>query len=383
MNSIIPSDMKPIVTLFIFLFFVTDAIAQDSFITIEQQKIAVQTPGLFDRSDCFSVDFSIYKKGEYHFPISDGKAIVTSDNAMVITAEKGDAVKAMFDGVVRMSYNHPQYGNVIILRHDNGLETAYMHNRENRVEVGQVVRSGQTIAIVGGTQELTSCEFLIMVNGGRINPSLFIDPKSHRLLQQKVLFRKNGFRVEISILEKDPQIEQEHKAEEARALQSIDPFSDSSKLVIDLSKIGRDEWCYPLPGAKVISPFGKRGKRGHSGIDLKTKPNDPIYAVFDGVVTLSQSYYGYGNCIVLRHANGLETLYSHNSKNFVKVGDFVKVGQKIALTGRTGRATTEHLHFEIRVNGRHYNPNLLFDHTTKQLQSHRLVFTKGGGVTKK
>ena len=124
----------------------------------------------------------------------------------------------------------------------------------------------------------------------------------------------------------------------------------SAKLTIDLSKIPDSEWCYPLPGAKVISPYGGK-RRNHSGVDLKTVPNDPIYAVFDGEVTMSQVYYGYGNCIVVKHPNGLETLYSHNVKNLVKVGDKVKCGQKIALTGRTGRATTEHLHFEIRVNG--------------------------------
>ena len=119
----------------------------------------------------------------------------------------------------------------------------------------------------------------------------------------------------------------------------------------------------------------------HSGVDLKTKPSDPIYAAFDGVVTMSQVYSGYGNCVVLRHANGLETLYSHNVKNLVKVGNHVKCGQKIALTGRTGRATTEHLHFEVRVNGRHYNPNIIFDHTTRQLKKGQVTFYKNGKVS--
>ncbi len=154
-----------------------------------------------------------------------------------------------------------------------------------------------------------------------------------------------------------------------------------NKEMVDLSLLRDDEWCYPLPGAKVISEYGSRGRQGHSGVDLKTKPNDPIYAVFDGVVTMSQRFEGYGNCIILRHANGLETLYSHNSKNLVKVGEHVHAGQKIALTGRTGRATTEHLHFEVRVQGKHYNPNILFDYANCQLKRHRLVFTKGGGVT--
>ena len=125
--------------------------------------------------------------------------------------------------------------------------------------------------------------------------------------------------------------------------------------------------CYPLPGAKVISPYhNNRGGHRHTGVDLKTRPDDPIYAVFDGVVTMSKSYYGYGNCIIIRHDNGMETLYSHNSKNLVKEGDRVKCGQQIALTGRTGRATTEHLHFELRKNGKPQNPNSLLEKLLKK-----------------
>ena len=120
-------------------------------------------------------------------------------------------------------------------------------------------------------------------------------------------------------------------------------------------------WCYPLPGAKVISPYGSRGGRTHSGTDLKTKPNDNILAAFDGEVVFSGSYYGYGNLVRIKHVNGLETYYSHNSVNLVKEGQHVKAGQVIALVGQTGRATTPHLHFEIRVNGKTRNPADYFD----------------------
>jgi len=139
-------------------------------------------------------------------------------------------------------------------------------------------------------------------------------------------------------------------------------------------------WCYPLPGAKVISPYGARGGRSHSGTDLKTKPNDNILAAFDGEVVFSGNYYGYGNLIRIKHDNGLETYYSHNSKNLVKQGDHVKAGDVIALTGRTGRATTEHLHFETRINGQHVNSARFFDHTTHQLRTD--AFSKDGSVIK-
>lgn len=120
-------------------------------------------------------------------------------------------------------------------------------------------------------------------------------------------------------------------------------------------------WHFPLPGAKVISPYGKRGGRTHSGVDLKTKPNDNIYAAFEGEVIFSDVYHGYGNYIRIKHPNGLETCYSHNSKNLVKKGDHVKAGQIIALVGQTGRATTPHLHFEVRINGKTRNPANYFD----------------------
>ena len=130
---------------------------------------------------------------------------------------------------------------------------------------------------------------------------------------------------------------------------------------------GSRDGCYPLPGAKVISPYkNNRGSHRHTGVDLKTKANDPIYAVGDGVVTMSKNYSGYGKCIIIKHADGTETLYAHNSKNYVKEGEKVKSGQKIALTGRTGRATTEHLHFEVRKNGKPVNPMPLLEKLSKK-----------------
>ena len=138
------------------------------------------------------------------------------------------------------------------------------------------------------------------------------------------------------------------KAEWTKALNSSKKTSDK-------------QWGVRLPGAKVISPYGKRGKRRHSGVDIKTKDRDSIYAAFDGEVVFSKPYYGYGNLIRIRHANGLETCYSHNSENLVKEGQHVKAGQVIALVGQTGRATTPHLHFEIRVNGKARNPANYFD----------------------
>lgn len=151
-------------------------------------------------------------------------------------------------------------------------------------------------------------------------------------------------------------------------------FAESNTEIIDFSLIPDGEYAFPLPNGKVISPYGGR-RRYHSGTDIKTCANDTIVAAFDGIVRMAKPYAAYGNVVVLRHYNGLETLYSHNSKNLVKPGTRVKAGQPIALTGRTGRATTEHLHFETRINGKHFNPSLIFDMDKREIRKKCLVYT--------
>ena len=135
-------------------------------------------------------------------------------------------------------------------------------------------------------------------------------------------------------------------------------------------------YAFPLPGGKVISAYGAR--KGHSGADIKTCAKDTIRCAFDGVVRMSKPYSAYGNVVVVRHANGLETIYSHNSQNLVHSGDIVKAGQPIGLTGRTGRATTEHLHFETRINGQHFNPNIIFNLKDGTLRKGSIKCTKNG-----
>ena len=198
--------------------------------------------------------------------------------------------------------------------------------------------------------------------------------RSHNLRAQRVIVEKKGFSVDVRTERKN--LADDNGVKNADA----NPFEKSDVVRLDLSILKAGEWAYPLPGCKVISPYG--GRRRHSGVDLKTKPNDNIRAAFAGVVTRSGPYSGYGNCIVIRHPNGLTTLYSHQSKNLVKAGQKVKAGQIIGLTGRTGRATTEHLHFEVHCpNGQKINPNIVFNHDTKRLQNAILTIRKGGGIT--
>lgn len=361
--------------------------AKNEFTAAEQQQVSIATPGLFAQSQAFNVDFEIFRAKEYSFPLPVGKAsLVNGNSVMRISTAKGDAVKAMFDGYVRLSRKTESMGNVIVIRHDNGLETVYANNAENLVKVGQSIDAGQTIAIVGTKDGETYCDFSIMVNGARINPETIIELKSHKLRRQTVQFRKEGNRIGIKVIGgKDSSVSRNSgglgKGRKAMTLdpdEVSDPFTITNTFRLDLEKIEAKAWAYPLPDAKVISPYG--GKRRHSGVDLKTKPNDEIVAAFDGVVVASGPYFGYGNCIRIKHAYGLETLYSHQSKNFVKKGDKVKAGQVIGLTGRTGRATTEHLHFEMSFGGRRLDPAIVFDHSNHKLKAATLHLTKGSGV---
>ena len=361
--------------------------AKNEFTAAEQQQVSIATPGLFAQSQAFNVDFEIFRAKEYSFPLPVGKAsLINGNSVMRISTAKGDAVKAMFDGYVRLSRKTESMGNVIVIRHDNGLETVYANNAENLVKVGQSIDAGQTIAIVGSREGETYCDFSIMVNGARINPETIIELKSHKLRRQTVQFRKEGNRIGIKVIGgKDSSVSRNSgglgKGRKAMTLdpdEVSDPFTITNTFRLDLEKIEEKAWAYPLPEAKVISPYG--GKRRHSGVDLKTKANDEIVAAFDGEVVASGPYYGYGNCIRIKHAYGLETLYSHQSKNFVKKGDKVKAGQVIGLTGRTGRATTEHLHFEISFGGRRLDPAIVFDHSNHKLKAATLHLTKGKGV---
>ena len=373
--------------------------AKNEFTAAEQQQVSIATPGLFAQSQAFNVDFEIFRAKEYSFPLPVGKASLTNGNSVMrIKTSKGDAVKAMFEGYVRLSRKTESMGNVIVIRHDNGLETVYANNAENLMKVGQHVDAGQTIAIVGTKEGETYCDFSIMVNGARINPETIIELKSHKLRRQTVQFRKIGSRINITVIGgKDSSVSRNDKSDRndkgankksgSRAGDHAmtldpdevnDPFTITNTFRLDLEKIEDKAWSYPLPDARVISPYG--GARRHSGVDLKTKPNDEIYAAFDGEVVASGPYYGYGNCIRIKHAYGLETLYSHQSKNMVKKGDKVKAGQVIGLTGRTGRATTEHLHFEVSFGGKRLDPAIIFDHSNHKLKAATLHLTKGKGV---
>ena len=128
------------------------------------------------------------------------------------------------------------------------------------------------------------------------------------------------------------------------------------------TKIDLRGFAMPTDSRKVTSKFGRRWGKNHEGLDIKVYVGDTIRAAFDGKVRIaSYNAGGYGYYIVIRHPNGLETLYGHMSKLIADANDIVKAGQPIGLGGNTGLSFGSHLHFETRICGRPIDPALMFD----------------------
>lgn len=136
-------------------------------------------------------------------------------------------------------------------------------------------------------------------------------------------------------------------------------------------------FVFPTPEyARPSSHFGPRRRRFHYGLDLAMPTGEPIYAAFDGVVRFSKYNSSYGNLIVIRHDNGLETYYAHLSKRHVTPGTRVKAGEEIGLCGNTGRSRGSHLHFEIRYKGNAINPENVISCETRTLLAPTITLNK-------
>ena len=150
-------------------------------------------------------------------------------------------------------------------------------------------------------------------------------------------------------------------------------------LLPDSFKIDLRGFAMPTPSRKITSKFGYRPRfrRMHKGLDVKVYTGDTIYAAFDGKARIVRyERKGYGYYIVLRHNNGLETIYGHLSKQLVKVNQEVKAGEPIGLGGNTGRSFGSHLHFETRLLGEPINPELLFDFVNQDVTNDFYVYHK-------
>jgi len=150
----------------------------------------------------------------------------------------------------------------------------------------------------------------------------------------------------------------------------IESIADSTLLILTE---GEDCFFHPPTVGHITSGFGVRrwGRRYkfHYGTDLKLTTGDPVYSIFDGVVRIAQYSTSYGYVVVVRHYNGLETIYAHFSKLLVVPGMSIRAGEPIGLGGSTGRSTGPHLHFEVRYKGVPFNAEKIIDFSTNSLKS--------------
>jgi murein DD-endopeptidase MepM/ murein hydrolase activator NlpD len=149
--------------------------------------------------------------------------------------------------------------------------------------------------------------------------------------------------------------------------------SDSVELT--LVNEGECEFSMPFRGS-ITSEFGWRRYRPHYGTDIDLETGDEVVSCFDGMVRLAKYCHGYGNCIIIRHANGLETVYGHLSKIMVEPGQTLFAGSLIGLGGNTGRSRGSHLHFEMRYLGQALNSEDFIDYSTGDLKSNCFMLRK-------
>lgn len=156
----------------------------------------------------------------------------------------------------------------------------------------------------------------------------------------------------------------------------VDAYAGSGIEIPNKQDIDVSDYSMPCTSNVITSNYGYRRRFGrmHKGIDLRAKVGDTIRAAFDGKIRLTKyERRGYGYYVVMRHENGLETVYGHLSRFLVKPNDYVKAGDPIALSGNTGRSTGPHLHFETRFMGYAINPTAIFDF--KNQTTHTDVYT--------
>lgn len=145
----------------------------------------------------------------------------------------------------------------------------------------------------------------------------------------------------------------------------------------DSFRINLRHFCMPTTNKIITSNFGSRWGRMHKGLDIKVYIGDTIRAAFSGKIRIvNYEARGYGNYVVIRHYNGLETIYGHMSKSLVEENQTVRAGDPIGLGGNTGRSTGSHLHFETRLCGVALNPALMFDFRNQDVTGDVYVFRR-------
>ena len=154
-------------------------------------------------------------------------------------------------------------------------------------------------------------------------------------------------------------------------------YAHQATVLPDSFRISLKDYCMPTSSRVLTSNFGARWGRQHKGLDIKVYVGDTIRAAFSGKVRIVRyEGRGYGKYVVIRHYNGLETIYGHMSAQLVEEDQEVRAGDPIGLGGNTGRSTGSHLHFETRLCGVALNPALMFDFRNQDVIDDYYMFHK-------
>lgn len=215
---------------------------------------------------------------------------------------------------------------------------------------------------------------------------------------QNLSSAKNMSRMHANLLAKQQRIQDQIRLEEAQKYASdlfeevepepdiytegwnsglVNPFKESD--VPNSRVINVRNYVMPLKNIRLTSHYGYRPKfgRNHKGVDFGCPMGDTVRAVFSGRVRLTKfERSGFGFYVIVRHENGLETVYGHLSRFLVQPEQYVKAGQPIALSGNTGRSTGPHLHFETRFMGYAINPEAIFDFNNRVTHTDTYTFNK-------
>ena len=204
---------------------------------------------------------------------------------------------------------------------------------------------------------------------------------------QDLLARQAPIDKKLKAIDSLALIRQIHKEMAAYPAFSLYPTWDNTRahnfgnvVIPDSFRIDMSGFCMPTTNTRITSKYGPRRRRMHNGIDVKVYIGDTIRAAFGGKVRVVQNQgrrVGYGKYIIIRHENGLETVYAHLDKWLVNEDQYVEAGEVIGLGGNTGRSTGSHLHFETRFLGQPINPALLFDFEKQDVVTDSYLFLKG------
>lgn len=272
------------------------------------------------------------------------------------TVDVDDAIQKIVDGKMIVSEYEVKEGDTIwniALDNDVSIEDIRLVNPELNIDK---IKIGQKIKIVK-KKPYVNVEIVAMVSSSECIPydtKKIIDKNLKKGIQKVKEKGQNG----VAYVEKKIVVLNDDVVEEDIVLNKIVKQPKDEVLVLGAKKdlyVAFNGFIRPSRGV-VTSRFGYRWGRMHEGVDIAASTGTPIYAAASGRVIFAGWKSGYGKCVIINHGNGYQTVYGHASTIYVRSGQYINKGERIAAVGSTGRSTGPHLHFEVRKNGIPQNP---------------------------